>query len=61
MGGELHCYICNHEASTGIILLNHYICRACEEDLLETPNDQLKYQMFKRKLKEIWKGTAIEV
>lgn len=56
----LRCCICNGETSTGIILLNQYICGNCEAELIHTPTDQLKYEMYKRKIKDIWKQFLIK-
>ncbi|AKL93586.1 hypothetical protein CACET_c00680 [Clostridium aceticum] len=55
MTEELQCYICDDETSTGILLLNQYICRNCEEELVNTPVEQLKYEIFRRKIKDIWR------
>ncbi|SDJ81404.1 sigma factor G inhibitor Gin [Natronincola ferrireducens] len=54
MGEDLYCCICNDETGRGIILLNQYICRSCEKEIINTPSDELKYEIFKRKIKDIW-------
>lgn len=55
MTDKLKCYICNKEnGDGGIVLLNQYICRNCEKELITTPITELKYYMFKNKIKDIW-------
>ncbi|ABR46322.1 hypothetical protein Amet_0079 [Alkaliphilus metalliredigens QYMF] len=55
MGEGLKCYVCNRENNTGIVVLNEYICGSCEKEMLYIETDQLKYELFKKKIKEIWK------
>lgn len=61
MNEGLKCYICNHESNTGIILLNQYICENCERELIHTPIDDLKYVMYKNKIKDIWKSFLVQI
>lgn len=56
----LQCYICKKKVSNGIVLLNQYICEKCEKEIVDTPIDQLKYRMYKNKIKNIWKQFLIE-
>ncbi|SET23817.1 Inhibitor of sigma-G Gin [Natronincola peptidivorans] len=58
MSEELKCCICNNETSIGIVLLNQYICRSCEKELIYTPMNQLKYEAYKRKIRDIWKQSV---
>ncbi|SNS45760.1 Inhibitor of sigma-G Gin [Anaerovirgula multivorans] len=55
MSEGLQCCICNGKTSTGIVLLNQYICGNCEREMIHTPIDQLKYEVYKKKIKNIWK------
>lgn len=55
MDEKLKCYICNNTDNEGIILLNKYICRKCELDLVGTSIYELKYEKFRRGIGDIWK------
>lgn len=55
MEENLQCYFCNRKTNTGILLLNQYMCRDCEKVLIETPNDELKYEINKRKIQKLWR------
>lgn len=57
MDEELKCHICNNMGSRGIILLDKYICRKCEMDLIKTPVFESEYERFRRKIKGIWEDT----
>ncbi|HZJ76074.1 MAG TPA: sigma factor G inhibitor Gin [Oscillospiraceae bacterium] len=56
MDKKMGCCICNNMGDEGIILLNKYICRECELDLVGTLIDEFKYEKFKNVIKDIWKG-----
>ncbi len=53
---KLECCICDNMGNKGIILLDKYICRECELDLVGALIDELKYEKFKNVIKDIWKG-----
>lgn len=55
LDNKLQCNICNEENHKGILLLDQYICRSCEKQILATPPNELKYQLFKKKMRKIWK------
>lgn len=61
MDERLQCHLCNKEDNTGIILLNKYICRECELDITSLSPKELKYEVIKRSIKDIWKGIFIDV
>ncbi|WP_176758812.1 sigma factor G inhibitor Gin [Alkaliphilus peptidifermentans] len=51
---KLQCFICNHQDNTGIALLNQFICSRCERKIVNTSPSQIKYQLFKEKIKLLW-------
>ena len=55
MDEKLRCHICNNTGDKGIILLNRYICRECELNLAGAPVGELKYEKFRRGIRDIWK------
>ncbi|MCK9268061.1 MAG: sigma factor G inhibitor Gin [Alkaliphilus sp.] len=55
MDEKLRCYICNNIGDEGIILLNRYICRRCELNLAGVSIGELKYEKFRRGIRDIWK------
>ncbi len=54
MNNKLKCYVCSNVGKEGIILLNKYICRKCELDLLKASLDEFNYKKIKRGIKYIW-------
>ncbi len=62
--GKLKCHICNNMDNKGIILLDKYICRECETDLVGASVFEFKYEKIRREIKNIWenvnKNTIIE-
>ena len=40
------CSICSGRTDDGIYLLRVYICRSCEEEMIQTSSDDPKYQYF---------------
>lgn len=56
MDENLRCCICNGTGNRGIILLDKYICRECELNLVRTVIDEPEYEKFRNAIKDIWKG-----
>ncbi|MDR5659224.1 sigma factor G inhibitor Gin [Serpentinicella sp. ANB-PHB4] len=51
---ELQCCICDTSSEKkGIVILNRFICKNCEEEIVNTPQDHLKYSYFLKKLKKL--------
>ncbi|QUH19443.1 sigma factor G inhibitor Gin [Alkaliphilus sp. B6464] len=61
MDERLQCHLCNKEDNEGIIILNKYICRECELEIISPSVDELKYEVIKRSMKDIWKGVFINI
>ena len=61
MEEKLQCHLCNKEDNEGIIILNKYICRACELDITSLSSGELKYEGIKRNIKDIWKGVLLDI
>lgn len=59
MGEKLTCYICNKENNEGIVILNRYICRSCELEMMDISYNELKFEGIRRKIKNIWKGVSL--
>ncbi|WP_192930124.1 sigma factor G inhibitor Gin [Alkaliphilus pronyensis] len=51
---KLQCFICNHQDSSGIALLNAFICNRCERKIANTNPNHIKYNLFKEKIKLLW-------
>jgi hypothetical protein len=45
-----HCSICERETEKGIYLLRVFICEDCEEEMIDTPADDPKYDYFVKRM-----------
>lgn len=54
MNTRIKCSTCQKEYENGIVLLNKYICRECEIDIITVDQEELKYEKFKRDIKHMW-------
>lgn len=50
---KFECYICEESHEKGIVLIDKFICRTCELNIVETPQNELVYEFYKKKVKEI--------
>ena len=50
---KFECYICEESHEKGIVLIDKFICRTCELNIVETPQNELAYEFYKKKVKEI--------
>jgi len=54
------CNICGSEEKEGITLLNTYICKWCEDEIVNLDVDDMpKYDFYKEFIKNIWKDHTI--
>ena len=49
------CTICNEMRSGGVNILDSYICRRCEEDMIKDDLNELKMEFYKSKVKGSYK------
>lgn len=45
------CGVCELEKENGIHLYNMYICKSCEEEIIDTDPSEQKYQYFLKKMR----------
>ncbi len=50
------CYICNKESDKGIDILGSYICRNCEQEMIDEEGSELKMEYYKSKVKSLWRN-----
>ena len=50
------CSICNESRSGGINILDSYVCRRCEEEMIKDDLNQLKMEFYKSRVKSLWKN-----
>ena len=50
------CYICNKECDKGIDILGSYICRNCEQEMIDEEGSELKREYYKSKVKSLWRN-----
>jgi len=50
---KFECCVCNEYEEKGIVLMHKFICRSCELSIVDTPQDQLKYEFYKKRIKDI--------
>lgn len=48
------CIICNEPRREGIIIVNGFICDACEAEMVNTDVQDAKYPFFIHQMKQIW-------
>jgi hypothetical protein len=54
------CLICEQEKENGIYLLNYFICRSCEKDIVNTEADDRGYKYYLDRLKKV-RNTLLEI
>ncbi|UOR10711.1 sigma factor G inhibitor Gin [Halobacillus amylolyticus] len=53
------CSICSKKTDDGIHLLQVYICRTCEQEIVETPADDPKYQFFVQQMNKAHRSIIV--
>lgn len=54
------CNICGNNDNEGIVLLDTYICKLCEEEIVNLDVlDILNYEYYKNIIKEIWRTNTV--
>ncbi len=48
------CIVCNHEHEDGIEIWGQFICRSCENEMVNTEVGDKKYPYFIRQMRQIW-------
>ncbi|SHK09970.1 sigma factor G inhibitor Gin [Tepidibacter formicigenes] len=56
MKKEQICYICNEECEDGIEILGSYICKACEQEMINEDASELKMEYYRSKIKSLWRN-----
>lgn len=51
---EQRCLICSRETVTGLRINTCMLCWDCEAELLRTEVTDPKYELFVKKLKQVW-------
>ncbi|HZK25209.1 MAG TPA: sigma factor G inhibitor Gin [Oscillospiraceae bacterium] len=51
---EQKCLICSRETATGLRINTSVLCWDCEAELLQTEVTDPKYDLFVKKLKQVW-------
>ena len=53
------CSFCGSMRIQGIYILNQWMCRECEEELLKSDLDHPSYQENVSKIKNVWKNHCV--
>jgi len=48
------CIICKEDKSDGITIVNAFVCRSCESEMVHTNVEDGRYPFFVQQLKQIW-------
>ncbi|EPY11110.1 MULTISPECIES: sigma factor G inhibitor Gin [Paenibacillus] len=56
---DTHCIVCGEATNDGIMVVNQFICTACEQEMVKTNVQDLKYSFFIHKLKRLWLHTNV--
>ncbi|MFC4075572.1 sigma factor G inhibitor Gin [Salinithrix halophila] len=51
---QIRCIVCRRECENGITVLEEFICRDCEVEIVNTDVTDKKYAHFVGKLRNIW-------
>ncbi len=49
------CLVCGNQAQHGLHILTRFICTACEEAILQTPVEHVRYYFYIERLSQLWK------
>ncbi|SHH50871.1 sigma factor G inhibitor Gin [Tepidibacter thalassicus] len=50
------CYICNRECENWIEILGSYVCRDCEQEMINEDASELKMEYYRSRLKSLWRN-----
>ena len=51
---ERHCIVCNQAKTDGIVIVDHFICANCEQEIVQTDVKDAKYSFYIHQLKRLW-------
>ncbi|MCS1352353.1 sigma factor G inhibitor Gin [Mechercharimyces sp. CAU 1602] len=54
LGETSYCIICDQRRDDGLLVLDEFICEACERELVQTAVTDQKYSYYVQQLKKIW-------
>jgi hypothetical protein len=50
------CVVCSARTEEGIFIFDHFICRPCEAEMVETDVDEQKYAYFIARMRKLWQA-----
>lgn len=50
------CSICNEVRSGGVNILDGYICKRCEEEMIKEDLNELRLEYYRSRMKNLWRN-----
>lgn len=50
------CSMCNEISCGGINILDNYICKRCEEEIIKEDLNELRIEYYRNRIKSLWKN-----